>query len=71
MGDQREERDTERVKSRCPERRAGVERRVWRKKLEKKKLKDYEIEQEIKRERRGREGRHGEKVSETEENRHT
>lgn len=33
--------------------------------------KDYEIEQEIKRERRGREGRHGEKVSETEENRHT
>lgn len=52
-GKLREEREAERVKSRCPERRPGVERRVWRKIPEKKKRQDCEAEQEIKRGRRG------------------
>lgn len=49
----REEIDTKRVKSRCPERRAGVERGAWGKIPEKKKLQGGEMEQVIEKERRG------------------
>lgn len=55
------ERNTKRVKSRCPERRAGVERGAWGKIPEKKKLQGGDMEQVIKKERRGRGRRHGEK----------
>lgn len=48
-----------------------MERGGWRKTPEKKKLQDREIEQEIEREGEGRGGRHEEKISERQENRHT